>query len=263
MRITDVKTCAVANARPSRGGRFWVFLKLVTDDGIEGIGEVYAAAFGPETIRAMIRNVAERHLVGSDPFRIEQFWRCAYGRGYSLRPEISLLAVISGLEMACRDIIGEKMARVAGATSIPVATGERLATRHEFARVLEFGAASILQLNFGRAGGLLEAKKIAGTAEARYAQIASHLYCGPVVGAANIQLAACSPDFLILESIFDWSGFSADVLVRPIRWEDSYVTPPNDPGLGVEIDEDVLEAHPYTGSELRLEALERPYPDPD
>ena len=53
------------------------------------------------------------------------------------------------------------------------------------------------------------------------------------------------------------------MLVRPIRWEDSYVTPPNDPGLGVELDEDVLEAHPYTGSELRLEALERPYPDPD
>ena len=83
------------------------------------------------------------------------------------------------------------MARVARATSIPIATGERLTTKYEFARVLETGAASILQLNLGRVGGLLEAKKIAALAEAHYAQIAPHLYCGPVVGAANIQLSAC------------------------------------------------------------------------
>ena len=57
----------------------------------------------------------------------------------------------------------------------------------------EAGAASILQLNLGRVGGFLEAKKIAAMAEAHYAQIAPHLYCGPVVGAANIQLAACIP----------------------------------------------------------------------
>ena len=56
-------------------------------------------------------------------------------------------------------------------------------------------------MNLGRVGGLLEAKKIAGMAEAHYAQIAPHLYCGPVVGAANIQISACSPNFLILESI--------------------------------------------------------------
>ena len=54
------------------------------------------------------------------------------------------------------------MAEVARFTSIPIATGERLCTKHEFARVLEAGAASILQMNLGRVGGLLEAKKIAG-----------------------------------------------------------------------------------------------------
>ena len=60
----------------------------------------------------------------------------------------------------------EEMAQVARATSIPIATGERLTTKYEFARVLETGAASILQMNLGRVGGLLEAKKIAGMAEA-------------------------------------------------------------------------------------------------
>ena len=101
----------------------------------------------------------------------------------------------------------EEMAKVAAQCRMPIATGERLTTKYEFARVLETGAASILQMNLGRVGGILEAKKIAGMAEAHYAQIAPHLYCGPIVGAANIQLATCSPNFLILESIERWDGF--------------------------------------------------------
>ena len=111
----------------------------------------------------------------------------------------------------------------------------------------ELRAASILQMALGRVGGLLEAKKIAGMAEAHYAQIAPHLYCGPIEGAANIQLAACSPNFLILESIETWSGFHAQILKKPIRWEEGYVIPSNEPGLGVELDEAVALAHPYDG----------------
>src|SRR5262249_26816976 len=94
----------------------------------------------------------------------------------------------------------EEMARVARATSIPIATGERLATKYELVRVLQLGAAAILQPNVARVGGILEAKKIAALAEVHYAQIAPHLYNGPIGGAANIQLAACSPNFLILEA---------------------------------------------------------------
>ena len=58
----------------------------------------------------------------------------------------------------------EQMALVARATSIPIATGERLATKYEFARVLECRAAAILQMALGRVGGLLEAKKFADSA---------------------------------------------------------------------------------------------------
>ena len=394
MRITDVTTWAVANPPPSYGGKYWIFLQLTTADGITGAGEVYAATFSPDVVRAMIEDVAGRHLIGCDPHHIERFWRTAYGRGYSLRPEISLLAIMSGLEMACWDIIGksagkpvyellggriherirsytylyaeegdgdervftdpdlaaerafeyvesgftavkfdptggysvfdprqpsmevldrsemyvsrireavgsradllfgthgqftapgalrlaqrlepyeplwleepvpaempEEMARVAARTSIPIATGERLTTKYEFARVLQTGAARILQMNLGRVGGLLEAKKIAGMAESYYAQIAPHLYCGPVVGAANIQLAACSPNFLILEGLKDWGDFSADVLATPIRWEEGYVIPSGEPGLGIELDELVLEAHAWGGEGLHLEMNEEP-----
>ena len=146
----------------------------------------------------------------------------------------------------------EQMARVARATSIPIATGERLTTKYEFARVLETGAAAILQMALGRCGGILEAKKIAGMAETHYAQIAPHLYCGPIEGAANIQIAACSPN-LILESIQTWGGFHAEILKKPIQWQDGHVIPPTAPGLGVELNEAVAAAHPYEGEALHLE----------
>src|SRR5436190_17000292 len=152
----------------------------------------------------------------------------------------------------------EEMALVARQTSIPIATGERLTTKYEFARVLELRAASILQLAIGRVGGLLEARKIAGMAEAYYAQIAPHLYCGPVEGAANIHFAACCPNFLILESIERWDGFHARVLKNPVRWEDGYVIPPSEPGLGIELDEAVALAHPWTGTDLHLMPRQAP-----
>jgi 2-dehydro-3-deoxyphosphogalactonate aldolase len=151
-----------------------------------------------------------------------------------------------------------EMARVARHTSIPIATGERLTTKYEFARVLEVQAASILQMALGRVGGILEAKKIAGMAETHYAQIAPHLYCGPIEGAANIQISTCSPNFLILESIQKWDDFHAEILKKPIQWEKGFVIPPSAPGLGIELDEEVALAHPYQGEALHLEMADRP-----
>jgi 2-dehydro-3-deoxyphosphogalactonate aldolase len=143
----------------------------------------------------------------------------------------------------------EEMALVARGTSIPVATGERLTTKYEFARVLECRSASILQMALGRVGGIMEAV---------YAQIAPHLYCGPVEGAANIQFSATLPNFLILESIQTWSGFHSELLKKPIRWEEGYVIVSDEPGLGIELNEDVARAHPYTGDRLHLEMTNHP-----
>lgn len=141
----------------------------------------------------------------------------------------------------------KEMARVAHATSIPIATGERLVTRYDFADVLERQAAAILQPAVARVGGILEAKKIAGMAEAHYAQMAPHLYTGPIEAAANIQIATCSPNFLIQESIETFGGFYAELLSKPIQWQDGYIVPPTDPGIGYELNETVAEAHPYEG----------------
>src|SRR5271166_3828050 len=394
MKLESVKVFVVGNPPPGYGGRYFVFLKLRTACGIEGVGEVYAASFGPKVIAAMIEDLFARRFLGRDPFEIENLWRESYGSGFSARPDLSLVSVISGLEMACWDIIGkaleqpiynllggkvherlrsytylypadgegddfyhdaersaqraaeyvsqgftavkfdptggysaydprqptqealertvrlvrlvreavgrradlllgthgqfttsgairlakqlepydplwfeepvppempEQMAIVARGTSIPIATGERLASKYEFARVLACGAANIIQMNLGRVGGLLEAKKVAASAEVQYAQIAPHLYCGPVVGAANIQLATCTPNFLILESIQQWGGFHAQLLKTPIRWEQGYVIPPTAPGLGVELNEAVARTHAYVGdSTLHLEMIDQP-----
>jgi len=71
-------------------------------------------------------------------------------------------------------------------------------------------------------------------------------------------VAACSPNFLILEGIQTWDGFHTDILKKPIKWEAGYVIPPTEPGLGVQLNEEVAVRHPYTGKKLHLEMLDRP-----
>ncbi|MCB2100052.1 MAG: mandelate racemase/muconate lactonizing enzyme family protein [Rhodobacterales bacterium] len=153
----------------------------------------------------------------------------------------------------------EQMARVARATTIPIAAGERLCTKWEFNRLLRAGGAAILQMNLGRVGGILEARKITAMAEAEGAQIAPHLYCGPIVAAANAQIALGASNFLILEGIGRWEGFQAELLTRPFDWEDGHLLPPDGPGLGVEINETVARAHPYDGGRLHLEMTADPF----
>lgn len=394
MKIAELKTHVVAVPPPHVGGMYWIFVQLKTDCGIEGVGEIYATAFHPGAMVPLVEDVFQRYLEGHDPHSIERFWRAAYSSGFTQRPDPTMMGIVSGLEIACWDIIGKAagrpvsdllggtvheklraytylypknsagdydygdpdlaaeeavrmvdmgftalkfdpagpytnysghqlslgvmdrceefctkiraaigssadilfgthgqmvpssairlakrlekydpmwfeepvppgqeaaMAEVARATSIPISTGERLTTKYEFQRVLQLGAASILQMNVARVGGLLEAKKIAGMAEAFYAQIAPHLYNGPVGAAASIQLAAASPNFLIHESIIDFGGFHAEVLKTKLQFDDGYLIPSREPGLGIKLNLDVVAAHsPYTGDRLHLQMASEP-----
>ena len=387
MKIDNVETFIVGNPPPHYGGQYFIFIK-VTSNNIDGWGECYAPPFHPRVVKKMIQDVSDRCVLGSDPYKIEHFFRNIYSLGYNQRPDTSLMGILSGLEMACWDIIGkdlnkpiyellgglvreklrsytylypndkdkkniykdpglaaeraleyieegftavkfdpvgpytiydprqlslsslslseqfvstirktvgdrcdilfgthgqmtsasavrlakkleqydplwfeepvppdniDAMALVASKTSIPIATGERLSTKYEFAQVIEKKAASIIQFNLGRVGGILEAKKISAIAEAHGAQIAPHLYCGPIVAAANIQIATCIPNFLILECIEKMEGFYAEILKKPIQWKNGFVIPSKEPGLGIEIDEGVIGKYPYDEKKLHLQ----------
>ncbi|MBM3239201.1 mandelate racemase/muconate lactonizing enzyme family protein [Candidatus Poribacteria bacterium] len=135
----------------------------------------------------------------------------------------------------------DEMARVARHTNIPIASGERLVTKFEFAELLNKQAAQIIQLDVGQCGGILESKKIAGMAEAHYAMIAPHMYCGPVAAAAAIQLDTCSPNFLIQE--YNVNALHSELFREPIQFENGYIIPPTGPGLGVELDQAIVKKH--------------------
>ena len=97
----------------------------------------------------------------------------------------------------------------------------------------------------------LEARKPRG------AQIAPHIYCGPIAHAAAAHVSFASPNFLILETIR--SGFHDAVLRKPLRWEEGYLVAPDEPGLGIELDEQAVRDHPYTtGGRLHLEMCRTP-----
>jgi len=392
MKLQDLDIIVTAPPAPGWGGRYWILVKLTTDDGITGWGECYASSIAPDAMRAVIEDVFARHMAGENPENIELMFRRAYSSGFTQRPDLTVMGAFSGLEIACWDILGKargrpvwamlggrmndriraytylyplphhdisefwvspdmaaesaadcvargytavkfdpagpytlrgghmpartdialsaafckaireavgdradllfgthgqfstagairlakaiepydplwfeepippdnigEMAKVAAATSIPVATGERLTTKAEFAPVLRQGAAQILQPALGRAGGIWEMKKVAAMAEVYNAQMAPHLYAGPVEWAANIHLAASIPNILMCETIE--TGFHDQLIKGSIRTKDGFITPPEAPGLGIEVDEDLARAHPYTGEGLHLEMQEAP-----
>ncbi len=133
--------------------------------------------------------------------------------------------------------------------------GERLTTKGEFNEALRHGA-RILQPALGRAGGIWEGKKIAVLADAYGAQIAPHLYAGPVEWAASVHLGVSCANLLMVEAI-ETPFHDALVTGRP-KVENGFVTAPETPGLGITLNDDIANANSYTGDRLHLEMREAP-----
>jgi galactonate dehydratase len=139
-----------------------------------------------------------------------------------------------------------EMGRIARSTSIPIATGERLATIHDFHKAFEKNACAIAQPDLGSCGGITACKKIAAMAEADYILMAPHIWGGPVITAAALQIDAAIPNFLIQESIYKSGDFFDEIVKVPFVWENGYLIPPDRPGIGIELDEEKLEAKKST-----------------
>ena len=137
------------------------------------------------------------------------------------------------------------MAQVARATTIPIATGERLFTRWGFREILETGAASLLQPDTCHAGGISEVRRIAALAEVYYAGLAPHNPYGPISTAACVHVDLTTPNFVIQEMAdpddmpLSMTGF----VYEPLTVVDGHILPPHKPGLGVEIDEAACARH--------------------
>jgi galactonate dehydratase len=142
------------------------------------------------------------------------------------------------VEEPCAAQNHDVMAEIARGTHLPIATGERVFTKWGFRRVLETGAATILQPDLCHAGGITEVRLIAGMAEAYYANVAPHNPLGPISLAAGLQIAASIPNFLCQEQVSLGEGY----LTEPFQVREGYVDLPRKPGLGIELDEDAVEA---------------------
>ncbi len=392
MKLAELDIIVTSPPAPGWGGRYWIIVKVTTDNGIVGWGECYASSVGPDAMKAVITDVFERHMEGENPENIELMFRRAYSSGFTQRPDLTVMGAFSGLEIACWDILGKARDRpvyaliggrmndrvraysylcplphhdldtfwtspqmaaesaldlvkkgftavkfdpagpytirgghqpamtdislsvkfcaaireaigdradllfgthgqfstqgairlgqaiepynplwfkepippdnltefsvVAASVRIPLATGERMTTRAEFGALLRYGGVKILQPALGRVGGIWEATKIAAIAEVFNAEMAPHLYAGPIEWAANLHLATAIPNILIAETIE--TKFHNDLIGGALRIENGYLIPPDGPGLGFEFDEDLARAHPYTGTGLHLQMQEAP-----
>jgi len=136
----------------------------------------------------------------------------------------------------CQNV--DAMAEIARGTHLPIATGERIFTKWGFREILEKHAATILQPDLCHAGGIMEARLIAGMAEAHYATIAPHNPLGPISLASGLQLAASIPNFLCQEQVTLGEGY----VKEPFKVENGYVAIPTKPGLGIELDEAQVDA---------------------
>ena len=386
MKLKDLKIIVTRPPPPGWGGRYWIFVKLTTDNGIVGWGECYASSIGPEAMEVVIKDIFERYFLNESPSDFEKMFRRTYSSGFTQRPDLTVMGAFSGLEIACWDILGKhfdcptwqllggkinervraysylyplehhdlndfwttpemaaesaidlvnrgftavkfdpagpytmrgghmpamsdiklsinfcraireavgdnadilfgthgqfttagairlgkaiepyspmwfeepippdnlsEFSKVQSAVGIPIATGERFTTKMEFAEVLKSGGVSIIQPALGRAGGIWEMKKAEAIAEVFNAQVAPHLYAGPIEWAANIQLAASIPNLLIAETIE--TPFHKSLVNEKIKVEDGYIQVSDEAGLGIEVNEKLAEENPYKGSDLHL-----------
>jgi galactonate dehydratase len=148
------------------------------------------------------------------------------------------------------------LAKVSARVEIPVATGERLHTRYDFRELFELQAADVIQPDITHLGGIWETRKLAATAETSYVLVAPHNVGGPVATAANLHLAACTPNFKIQEHFNDF----ADAWVRDVApglpevGDDGCFPVPDAPGLGVRVDWDAVAEHPRENVHFDLDA---------
>ena len=196
------------------------------------------------------------------PAVIDRFVKCAYTMREWVGPEVELCFDFHGkmtpalaIEV-CNEIKGmrplfveepvpqenvDALKLVSDHVPFPIATGERLLTRWGFREIFEKHAVALIQPDVSHVGGISELEKVANMAEVYYIHVMPHCAIGPVAFAACLQVDAAIPNFLVQEQI-DFS-LGRGMLQEPWEVKDGYVELPTKPGLGIELDEQLLKEH--------------------
>ena len=133
----------------------------------------------------------------------------------------------------------------------PIAAGERIYSRWDYQRFFSLRCADFAQPDVSHVGGIMEVKKIAAQAEANHIAICPHNPSGPVANAANLQLAACVPNFTVLETMSADVPHRKVISTEKIIFRDGRMTIPDLPGLGIDLVEEAIAEHPFEPRELR------------
>jgi galactonate dehydratase len=142
----------------------------------------------------------------------------------------------------CLDLLAVVKAR----TTLPIAAGERLYTMADFARLTQLRVVDVVQMDIAHCGGLLASKKIAALAGVQDVRVAPHCSIGPVALAAALHFDVSTPNFMIQEAFSEFDVPWRSDLVQgwnPIRNGEFVLS--DEPGLGLDIDEAAIAAHPY------------------
>ena len=217
-----------------------------------GYGPTGSSFDEAENIR-MSHEIAHR-IVEATGDRLELMVDCA--GLFSLNGAMRLIRGLQNYRMlfveepVCVDNLNEMERLHSAGLGVNLALGERFCTRWGFREFLERRAVDVVQPDICHAGGIGELRKIATMAEVYGISIAPHNPYGPVALAAAVHLAAATSNFLILEYCRRTPLFF-EVQKQGITINDGHAELPTAPGLGVELDEDLIAEHPYQPLAIR------------
>lgn len=201
----------------------------------------------PEESEAAVERVAHvRQAVGSRVgLMIEFHGRLSADSAVRVIRELERFDLIWCEEPVAPEAV-ELLADVKRQVRAPIAAGERLYTLVDFHRLISLQAADVIQMDVAHCGGILAAKKIAAMAAVQDLRIAPHCSVGPVALAACLHVDVSTPNFMIQEAFGEFDVPWRNGLVRgwnPIRNGEFLLSA--EPGLGLDIDEEVIRQHPY------------------
>lgn len=145
----------------------------------------------------------------------------------------------------------EGMKQVKDRVRVSIAAGERLYNRYEYRQFFELGCSDYIQPDISHAGGLFEMRMLGAEAEARHIGFCPHNPSGPVANAATLQLAACVPNFVMLEMMMTDVPYRAEICDEDLTIKGGRMVIPDRSGIGIDLNEKELLKHPYIRTELR------------